>query len=88
MTIMEVLWQHGEQSIRDLINYLPEPVPHFNTIATYVRRLEMHGMIHHKELSPKFYMYDAAVSREQYINAINKENVKKFFGGFKVGLGT
>ena len=32
MTIMEVLWQHGEQSIRDLINYLPEPVPHFNTM--------------------------------------------------------
>ena len=26
-------------------------------------------------------MYDAAVSREQYINTINKENVKKFFGG-------
>ena len=86
MTIMEVLWQHGEQSIRDLINYLPEPVPHFNTIATYVRRLEMHGMIHHKELSPKFYMYDAAVSREQYINAINKENVKKFFGGSYMGF--
>ena len=86
MAIMEVLWEHGELSIRDLINHLPEPAPHFNTVATYVRRLEMHGMIHHKELSTKFYLYDAAVSREQYINSINKENVKKFFGGSYMGF--
>ena len=47
LTIMEVLWEKGEQSIRDLINYLPDPTVHFNTVATYVRRLEMHGMISH-----------------------------------------
>jgi len=81
LTIMEVLWEHGEQSIRDLISNLPETAVHFNTIATYVRRLEMHGMITHKELSPKFYLYDAAVTREQYVNTIHKENVDKFFGG-------
>lgn len=86
LTIMEVLWEHGEQSIRDLISNLPDPAAHFNTIATYVRRLEMHGMISHKELSPKFYMYNAAVTREQYINAIHKENVKKFFGGSYMGF--
>ena len=81
LTIMEVLWEHGEQSIRDLISNLPETAVHFNTISTYVRRLEMHGMITHKELSPKFYLYDAAVTREQYVNTIHKENVDKFFGG-------
>ena len=75
LTIMETLWEHGEMSIRDLINYLPGPAAHFNTVATYVRRLEMHGMIRHRELSPKFYLYDAAVTREQYIN------VNKLFGG-------
>lgn len=86
LAIMEVLWEHGEQSIRDLINYLPGPAAHFNTIATYVRRLEMHGMISHKELSAKFYLYDAAVSREQYINSIHKENVDKLFGGSYMGF--
>lgn len=83
---MEALWEHGEQSIRDLIGNLPGPAPHFNTIATYVRRLEMHGMISHKELSPKFYLYDAAVSRDQYVNAIHKENVNKLFGGSYMGF--
>ena len=86
LMIMEALWEHGEQSIRDLINNLPGPAAHFNTIATYVRRLELHGMICHKELSAKFYLYDAAVSREQYINAIHKENVNKFFGGSYMGF--
>jgi predicted transcriptional regulator len=86
LNIMEALWEHGEQSIRDLIGNLPGPAPHFNTIATYVRRLEMHGMISHKELSPKFYLYDAAVSREQYVNAIHKENVNKLFGGSYMGF--
>ena len=86
LTIMEALWEHGELSIRDLINYLPEPAPHFNTVATYVRRLEVHGMIRHRELSAKFYLYDAAVAREQYINAIHKENVNKFFGGSYMGF--
>lgn len=86
LTIMGVLWERGEQSIRDLINYLPDPSVHFNTVATYVRRLEMHGMIRHKELSPKFYIYDAAVTREQYINSIHKENVNKFFGGSYMGF--
>ena len=77
LTIMEVLWEKGELSIRDLINYLPDPTVHFNTVATYVRRLEMHGMISHKEMSPKFYLYDAA---------LHKENVNKFFGGSYMGF--
>ena len=81
LAIMEVLWEHGELPIRDLINFLPGPAAHFNTIATYVRRLEVHGMIRHKELSAKFYLYDAAVTREQYIIAYHKENVDKFFDG-------
>ena len=86
LNIMEALWEHGEQSIRDLIGNLPGTAAHFNTIATYVRRLEMHGMISHKELSPKFYLYDAAVSRDQYVNAIHKEIVNKLFGGSYMGF--
>ena len=55
--------------------------PDFNTIATYVRRLEQHGMIKHQELSPRFYTYQAAVSREQYVSYINKESITRFFDG-------
>ena len=83
---MEVLWENGSLSTRDIIQHLPDTTSHFNTIATYVRRLEQHGMIKHQELSPRFYTYQAAVSREQYVNAIHKENVNKLFGGSYMGF--
>ena len=64
LQIMEVLWENGAMSTRDIILHLPDTTAHFNTIATYVRRLEQHGMIGHEELSPRFYIYHAAVTRK------------------------
>ena len=81
LQIMEVLWENGPLSTRDIILHLPDTTAHFNTIATYVRRLEQHGMIDHEELSPRFYHYRAAVTREQYISYVNKESVDRFFDG-------
>lgn len=78
---MEVLWDNGPLSTRDIILHLPDPTVHFNTIATYVRRLEQHGMIEHEELSPRFYLYQAAVTREHYISSVNKESIDRFFDG-------
>ena len=37
-------------------------------------------MIGHKEMSPRFYIYHAAVTREQYIT-VNKESIDPFFEG-------
>ena len=67
LKIMDVLWDNGPLSTRDIITHLPDITTHFNTIATYVRRLEHHGMIGHEELSPRFYLYHATVTREQYM---------------------
>lgn len=86
LQIMEVLWSNGSLSTRDIILRLPDTTAHFNTIATYVRRLEQHGMIGHEELSPRFYRYHAAVTREQYISYINKESIDRFFDGSYMGL--
>ena len=81
LQIMEVLWNHASLSTRDIILHLPDTTSHLNTIATYIRRLEQHGMIKHQELSPRFYTYQAAVSREQYISYVNKESITRFFDG-------
>ena len=81
LQIMETLWDNGALSTRDIIQHLPDTTVHFKTIATYVRRLEQHGMIGHEELSPKFYIYHAAVTREQYISYVNKESIERFFDG-------
>ena len=81
LAIMNVLWDGGAMSMRDIVDGLPEPQPHFNTVATFVRRLENNGMITHKELGARFFLYEPAISREKYAEQVNKESVNRFFGG-------
>lgn len=81
LEIMNVLWDGQAMSMRDLLGNLPDPKPHFNTVSTFVRRLEDRGMIRHIELGPRFFHYEAALTREQYAERMNRESVDKLFAG-------
>ena len=81
IAIMNVLWNGEPMSMRDILERLPEPQPHFNTVATFVRRLEQSGMVTHKELGARFFLYEPAISRQEYAEKVNKESVNRFFGG-------
>jgi predicted transcriptional regulator len=81
LAIMNVLWDNGALSMRDILARLPEPQPNFNTLTTFVRRLEISGMIKHQELGARFFLYEAAVNRDKYIELMNKESVARFFNG-------
>ena len=37
---MNLFWEQGQMCIRDLVNLIPEPKPHYNTVATLVKFLE------------------------------------------------
>lgn len=41
--IMSVLWNNGPLFVREIVEKLPEPRPHFNTIATFLKGLESKG---------------------------------------------
>ena len=43
--LMNIFWEHGSMFIRDLIGYIPEPKPHYNTVATLVKFLEEKGFL-------------------------------------------
>ncbi len=45
--IMNILWDHGPLFVREMLEYYPEPRPHFNTVATTVRILESKGYVAH-----------------------------------------
>lgn len=81
LIIMNVLWENGALAMRDIMEKLSEPKPHFNTISTFVHRLEAHGMIRHQEVATRFYMYEASMSKEEYLERFNNENIDKFFNG-------
>ena len=81
LEIMNVLWENGALSMRDLVEKLPEPRPHFNTVSTFVHRLENSGMITHRELGARFYLYEAAMTKEKYAETLNRDSVSKLFAG-------
>lgn len=79
--IMSILWSDGPISMRELVENMEEPRPHFNTVATLVHRLEEHHMVSHQAIGAKFYLYEAAVTKEQYANFVNKKELKQLFDG-------
>lgn len=81
LNIMNLLWENGALTMRDIMEKMPEPKPHFNTISTFVHRLEAHGMIKHQEIATRFYQYETSMSKEEYLERFNKENVEKYFNG-------
>ena len=36
--IMTIFWEHGEMFIRDVLKYIPEPKPSYNTVATQIMK--------------------------------------------------
>ena len=38
--IMGILWSRGPLFVREIVDAMPEPRPHFNTVATFLKGLE------------------------------------------------
>lgn len=58
--VMTILWQHGPQTVREILSYYDEPRPHFNTISTIVRILEDKGFVAHNDGGSAFSYYATA----------------------------
>lgn len=58
--LMRLLWEHGPAFISQLVDLYPEPKPHFNTVATVMRRLETKGFAAHTDVAGSFQYYPLA----------------------------
>ena len=63
--LMNIFWAHGPLFIRDLIAWLPEPKPHYNTVATLVKFLEEKGFVEREPMANSF-RYKVKVTERQY----------------------
>ena len=73
--IMQVLWKLEKAYLRDVVDALPSPKPHQNTVATILKILtdkEFAG----KELFGRSNRYYPLVSREAYSKSSIKSMVK------------
>ena len=78
--VMQVLWNVKEGFIRELLNEMPEPKPHQNTLATILKILvdkEFVGI----RVYGRQHQYYPLISKEVYSKSSMKNLVKNFFGG-------
>ena len=76
--IMELFWQKESFFVKDIIDELSEPKPHYNTISTIVRGLEEKGFVGHEQFG-NTYRYFAAISRDEFSKNTIKNLVSKYF---------
>jgi len=78
--IMQVLWKLDKAFLREIIEVLPEPKPHNNTVATIIKILTEKEFIGVKVFG-RTHQYYALVSKEAYSKATMKTFVKGYFEG-------
>jgi len=76
--IMELFWEKGSLFVREIIDKLAEPKPHYNTISTIVRGLEDKNFVGHEQFG-NTYRYFAIISREEFSRNTIKNMVSKYF---------
>jgi len=63
--IMQILWEIERGVVWDIMERLPEPLPAYNTISTFVRILEQKGFVNHK-VQGKAHIYFPVLGKEEY----------------------
>jgi BlaI family penicillinase repressor len=76
--IMQAFWLLGKAFIRDVIPELPDPKPHYNSVATIIKILEEKGFLAHETIG-NVYAYYPTVPKEQYQRFAAKDFVSKYF---------
>lgn len=76
--IMQVFWDLKKAFIRDAIPLLPDPKPHYNSVATIVKILEEKGFLDH-EIVGNMYYYFPVITREDYQKHAMKDIVSQYF---------
>ena len=75
---MNIFWTHGSMFIRDLISYIPEPKPHYNTVATLVKFLEEKGFVEREPMANSF-RYKVKITERQYRGSTVSDVVAHYY---------
>lgn len=82
MELMDYLWKNPDGlTMRQLYDMLPEPRSHFNTVSTFIRRLEEMGFVKHEAIGGHLFRYIATFSRWDYEKHEQKSFLNRFFDG-------
>jgi predicted transcriptional regulator len=77
---MQAVWKVKEGFIRDIIDALPSPKPHQNTVSTILKILSEKEFVGIRVFGRQ-HQYHPLVSKEAYSKSSIKNLVKGYFGG-------
>lgn len=76
--IMQVFWTLEKAFIKEIIPELPDPKPHYNSVATMVKILEEKGFLSHEAVG-NIFCYFPLISKEDYQKHAMKDIVSQYF---------
>lgn len=75
---MQLFWANGPMFIREALEKIPEPRPHFNTVSTFVHLLEDKGFLAHESIG-RNYRYYPIISEDDYSRSTLKGVISRYF---------
>ena len=78
--VMKALWRLKKSFLKDIVNEMPEPKPHQNTVATVLKILVEKGFVG-IEVVGRMHAYYPLVNKEVYSKGRVKSLVKKYYEG-------
>jgi BlaI family penicillinase repressor len=78
--IMQVLWKLDKAFLREILDVLPVPKPHSNTVATLLKILVEKEFVGIQTFG-RMHQYYALVAKEAYSKSTLKTMVKSYFEG-------
>ena len=78
--VIQAVWKIKEGFIRDIMDALPPPKPHQNTVATILKILVDKEFVAIK-IFGRQHQYYALVTKDAYSKATMKTLIKSYFGG-------
>lgn len=76
--VMRILWERGPLLVKEVLDFMPEPRPHVNTVSTVIRVLEKKGYVGHQK-EPGTYRYHAILEKESYRKATLLTMLRNYF---------
>lgn len=78
--VMQVLWKLKDAFLRDIVDAMPAPKPHQNTVATLLKILVEKGFVKITVLGRQ-HQYSPLISKEEYSKKTIRQLVKGYFEG-------
>ena len=76
--IMQVLWKLEKAFVKEIVAAFPNPKPHYNTISTTIRKMEVKGFVKHNAFG-KTHQYYPAISKELYRKGFLSKTISNYF---------